>query len=222
MSVLIIVAHPDDEIIGMGGTIAKHVSKGDKVCAMCLTDGTASRNKDEKAKTQRAIAADLAAKEMGYEWVGKFDLPDNALDSVPLIHIVKLIEEIKDLIRPSLVYTHSSADLNVDHRVIVNSVLTAFRPQPLESCKEIRLFEVASATDFGNSAVTGIFTPNLYIDIENEWEAKYNALNIYGSEIRDYPHSRSIQGIMNLAKIRGNQVGLKLAEAFEIIRKVDK
>ena len=84
------------------------------------------------------------------------------------------------------------------------------------------MFEVASATDFGNSAVTGIFTPNLYIDIENEWEAKYNALNIYGSEIRDYPHSRSIQGIMNLAKIRGNQVGLKLAEAFEIIRKVDK
>ena len=86
----------------MGGTIAKHVSKGDKVCAMCLTDGTASRNKDEKAKTQRAIAADLAAKEMGYEWVGKFDLPDNALDSVPLIHIVKLIEEIKDLIQEDL------------------------------------------------------------------------------------------------------------------------
>ena len=118
-------------------------------------------------------------------------------------------------------YTHSGVDLNVDHRVVANSVLTAFRPQPNELCKELRLFEVASATDYGNSAITGSFSPNLFIDISNEWPAKVKALEAYMEEMREYPHSRSIQGIKNLANLRGNQVGYDFAEAFEVIRKLE-
>ena len=120
-----------------------------------------------------------------------------------------------------IVYTHSGADLNVDHRVVSNAVLTAFRPQPNEKCKELRLFEVASATDYGNPAITGSFSPNLFLNISNEWSSKVRALEAYNAEMRDYPHSRSIKGIQNLAKLRGNQVGYELAEAFEVIRKLE-
>ena len=109
----------------------------------------------------------------------------------------------------------------MDHRVVANSVLTAFRPQPNELCKELRLFEVASATDYGNSAITGSFSPNLFIDISNEWPSKVKALEAYMEEMREYPHSRSIQGIKNLANLRGNQVGYDFAEAFEVIRKLE-
>ena len=143
------------------------------------------------------------------------------MDSYPLIEIVKAVEKAKYKYRPTLVYTHSGVDLNVDHRVVANSVLTAFRPQPNELCKELRLFEVASATDYGNSAITGSFSPNLFIDISNEWPAKVKALEAYMEEMREYPHSRSIQGIKNLANLRGNQVGYDFAEAFEVIRKLE-
>jgi len=153
-------------------------------------------------------------------WAESYRFSDNAMDSYPLLDIVKSIEKAKNEYQPSLVYTHSGADLNVDHRVVANAVLTAFRPQPNEKCKEIRLFEVASATDYGNEALTGTFSPNLFIDISEMWEAKAAALNAYESEMRSYPHSRSIEGIRNLAKLRGNQVGLDMAEAFQVIRKL--
>ena len=120
-----------------------------------------------------------------------------------------------------MVYTHSGSDLNIDHRVVANAVLTAFRPQPNEHCRELRLFEVASATDYGNAAITGSFSPNLFIDITNEWSEKAESLKAYSIEMRDYPHSRSIESIKNLSKVRGNQVGLELAEAFEVLRKIE-
>ena len=144
------------------------------------------------------------------------------MDSYPILEIIKCIELIKDEYNPCLVYTHSGADLNIDHRVLSNAVLTAFRPQPKEACREIRLFEVPSATDYGVSEINGNFTPNLYVGIHiNYWEAKLKALKAYKKEIKAYPHSRSIESIKNLAKLRGNQVGLEMAEAFQIIRKID-
>ena len=144
------------------------------------------------------------------------------MDSYPLLDIIKAIEEVKKKYEPTLVYTHSGTDLNVDHVVVSNAVLTAFRPEPNEYCKEIRLFEVASATDYGNLLKKRLFAPNLFIDITNEWTEKSNSLEAYASEMKDYPHTRSIEGIKNLSKIRGNQVGLEFAEAFEVIRKIEK
>ena len=119
------------------------------------------------------------------------------MDAYPLLDVVKAVEKAKKEHNPTLVYTHSCGDLNVDHRVVANAVLTAFRPQPSETCKEIRLFEVASATDYGNPAVTGSFDPNLFVDITNNWASKERALNAYRDEMRDYPHRRSIEGIKN-------------------------
>jgi|TARA_B100001964_G_C14137745_1_gene555950 LmbE family N-acetylglucosaminyl deacetylase len=220
--VLIIVAHPDDEAISMGGTIKKHVEKGDSVYVVSMTDGVGARGKkinDDAVK--RNQESKKSSECLGFVWAESYNFSDNAMDSYPLLEIVKCIEKAKNEYNPSLIYTHSGADLNVDHRVVANAVLTAFRPQPNEKCKEIRLFEVASATDYGNEALTGSFTPNLFIDIKETWDAKATALNAYKSEMRDYPHSRSIEGIHNLAKLRGNQVGLIMAEAFQVIRKLD-
>ena len=143
------------------------------------------------------------------------------MDSLPLLDIVQEIEKIKIKIKVDIVYSHSPSDLNIDHRILSNSVLTAFRPQPDENCKEIRLFEVPSSTDYGNEYITGKFIPNLFIDISNAWEAKISALKAYNQELRKYPHSRSIEAIKNLAHIRGNQVGIHMAEAFQIIRKIE-
>ena len=131
------------------------------------------------------------------------------------------MKKSKKKLQPELVYTHSGADLNIDHRVVSNAVLTVFRPEPNEKCKELRLFEVASATDYGNHAVTGSFAPNLFVNISQEWPSKLRALEAYSSEMRNYPHSRSIKGIENLAKLRGNQIGYELAEAFEVLRKIE-
>ena len=105
---------------------------------------------------------------------------------------------------------------------MAHAVLTAFRPQPMENCREIRLFEVASSTDFGSPSITKQFSPNLFVDIAEEWEKKVDALNAYKIEMRQYPHSRSIRAIENLARLRGNQVGLEFAESFEIIRQIEK
>ena len=220
--VLVIVAHSDDESISMAGTIVKHVSKGDKVCVVSMTDGVSSRaNSNIDEIRHRKKSSYLASQELGFQWGVCYDFKDNAMDSYPLIEIVKAVEEAKQTYKPTLVYTHSGADLNVDHRVVSNAVLTAFRPQPNEKCKELRLFEVASATDYGNPAITGSFSPNLFLNISNEWSSKVRALEAYNAEMRDYPHSRSIEGIQNLAKLRGNQVGYELAEAFEVIRKLE-
>ena len=220
--VLVVVAHSDDESISMAGTIVKHIKKGDKVFVISMTDGVGARDDTNLNKIkQRKNASVTASKVLGFEWGDSYDFSDNVMDSYPLIEIVKAVEKAKYKYRPTLVYTHSGADLNVDHRVVANSVLTAFRPQPNELCKELRLFEVASATDYGSSAITGSFSPNLFIDISNEWPSKVKALEAYMEEMREYPHSRSIQGIKNLANLRGNQVGYDFAEAFEVIRKLE-
>lgn len=221
-NVLVVVAHSDDETISMAGTIRKHVLRGDAVHVISMTDGVGARETaHEEDVIERKISAQNASEALGFEWGNCFDFLDNSMDSYPLIEIVKCVEKAKNQYQPTLVYTHSSADLNVDHRVVANAVITAFRPQPSEICKEIRLFEVASATDYGNEALTGKFSPNLFVDINETWDAKLMALNAYASEMREYPHSRSIEGIKNLAKIRGNQVGCNLAEAFEVIRKIE-
>ncbi len=222
-SVLIIVAHSDDECISMAGTIHKHIKNGDKVVVVSMTDGVGSRDDTNQSKKfERKNSSLVASKILGFEWGDCYDFKDNAMDSYPLLDIIKAIEEVKKKYEPTLVYTHSGTDLNVDHVVVSNAVLTAFRPEPNEYCKEIRLFEVASATDYGNLLKKRLFAPNLFIDITNEWTEKSNSLEAYASEMKDYPHTRSIEGIKNLSKIRGNQVGLEFAEAFEVIRKIEK
>jgi len=220
--VLIVVAHTDDETIGMGGTIKKHINNGDEVFAISMTDGIGSRELFQKKDIlKRVESSNLASKILGFKWIERFNFKDNMLDSEPLLEIIKPLEKFKESIQPNIVYTHCGGDLNIDHRVIANAVLTVFRPEPRDSCQEIRLLEISSATDFGNEFITGKFHPNLFEDISKTWDDKEKALLAYEEELREFPHSRSLEGIKNLARLRGNQVGIEMAEAFQIIRKIN-
>lgn len=220
--ILIIVAHSDDEAIGMGGTIAKHKIKGDKVFVVSMTDGVSARNNfKNKDVANRLKAAEKSSKILGFKWFNAHNFSDNSMDKYPLLDIIKALEKDKIKLKPDLVYTHSGADLNIDHKIVSQAVLTVFRPQPNEKCKEIRFFEVASSTDYGVEAINGNFSPNLFIDISKNWQDKLTALKAYASEIRSFPHSRSLEGIKSLANRRGNQVGLSMAEAFQVIRKIE-
>lgn len=220
-NVLVVVAHTDDETFGMGGTIARHVAAGDRVYALSMTDGVGSRDVQSAAEVEaRAQAARGAAEILGMKWLEGGSFPDNAMDTVSLLAVAKLVEDAKRMVRPSLVYTHSAADLNIDHRILCQATLTAFRPQPNETWQEIRTFEVPSATDYGHRSVTASFHPNLYIDIADVWDRKLAAAQQYHTELRSPPHSRSPEGLDNLSRLRGNQAGLQRAEAFEILRKI--
>ena len=223
MSVLILAAHSDDESIGMGGTIAKHTIKGDSVYGKYFTDGIGSRsNLKDEDKIKREKASKKAAEIIGLKWLESSNFPDNSMDSVPLLEIIKEIEKIKSFVKPKLIYTHSPSDLNIDHKIIAQATLTAFRPKSNEIYEEIRLFEVPSATDYGHNSITNTFKPNLYINIKDTWDKKYKALKEYELEMNDFPNSRSLKGIEYLARYRGSQVGLEYAEAFEVIRKIKR
>lgn len=222
-TVLLVIAHTDDETIGAGGTIAKHVEAGDKVFAVSLTNGVGSRfDSDGFDVSSRLEASANAANILGFTWLDNFDFPDNKLDSVPLLDVIKELEKIKERVRPNLVYTHSPADLNIDHRVTCEAVLVVFRPEPYQQLRELRLIEVQSATNFSHPGLTSEFRPLVFENIENFWDKKLLALSAYGDEIRPFPHSRSIRGLEALATLRGSQVGLPMAEAFDLVRIVEK
>lgn len=221
-NILVVVAHSDDEALGCGATIARHVFQGDNVSVISMTDGVGARDSGDAEVLSRREAAKKSSQVLGFEWVAKGRFPDNALDSVPLIDLIKFIEAVKKERKPSLVYTHSSADLNIDHRRVCEAVLTAFRPQPDEVCQEVRCFETASATDYGHNSGACAFCPNLFINIEPFWVKKVAALEAYHLEMRAVPHSRSIEGLEVLAKLRGFQNGIPMAEAFEVLRKIER
>lgn len=224
MKILFIVAHPDDEVIGCGGTIAYHIKRKDDVKAISFTNGTSSRHKNDNSISDisniRKKSYVLASKILNFKWIANFNYPDNELDTVSKLTLIKEIEKIASKFNPDIVYTHHTSDLNIDHQIISTATLTAFRPTIKKKHTEIRFFETPSSTDYTSFKIDPIFKPNLYIDISKFWNKKHSALLAYKQEMMKYPSSRSLKGIKNLAEYRGNSVGVKLAEAFEVVRKV--
>ena len=216
--ILIIAAHPDDEVLGCGGTILK-LKKNKEFKILFLTNGVSPRIKSNKnIKTRRNECLNL----FSYLKISKptfFDFPDNQLDKVPLLKIVKKIEEQIKLFKPNIVLTHSINCLNVDHQIAYNATITACRPINNSLINTILSFEVASSTEWKMSK-KNFFFPNLFIDITDETEYKIKCLKFYKSELRKFPHSRSIEGIKTIAKYRGISSGIKYAEAFEIVRQL--
>lgn len=216
--VMVVAAHPDDEALGCGGTIARHADSGNKVQVVFMADGVGARKDGgpDKAK-KRVEAAERAAEILGITKTHYLGFPDNQMDSLPLIDIVQPLEEIIRKIRPDIIYTHHYGDLNVDHRITHQAVMTACRPQPGFPVKEIYAFEVLSSTEWQTPGVNS-FVPNCYENIEGYVRTKIKALEAYGEEMRGSPHSRSIQGVTALAEHRGFSVGFPFAEAFNLIR----
>jgi LmbE family N-acetylglucosaminyl deacetylase len=219
-SALIVVAHRDDEILGCGGTIAKLIEDKYKVYAISMTNGVSSRARSSKKEIKQRYKNSLkASKVIGFNWLNKIsgDFADNAMDSEPLLNIVKVIEEAKKITNPEIVITHYPEDLNIDHQIVSSATLTAFRPKTNQTCKKIISFEVPSSTDFAIYK-KNFFKPNYFVDIQKFWSKKKLGLDAYKDEMLKYPNSRSVKGLKNLAHYRGNQVGLNMAEAFQILR----
>jgi LmbE family N-acetylglucosaminyl deacetylase len=217
-TVLVVAAHADDEALGCGGTLARHAAENDSVHAVFIADGVSSRigaTADDQAR--RRAAADKASSILGIRSTSYFDLPDNRLDGGCLLDIVQRLEELLKKIKPEVVYTHHCGDLNVDHRVAHQAVLTACRPLPGSSVKQLLAFEVLSSTEW-NSYAAPPFLPTVYVDISSHLETKMRALEAYAAEMRDVPHSRSIAHARVLAQHRGFCVGTNAAEAFMPVR----
>ncbi|MBO9469655.1 PIG-L family deacetylase [Endozoicomonas sp. G2_2] len=217
-TVLVVAAHTDDEALGCGGTLARHVAEGDTVHTIFVADGVSSRpGGDDDALDQRQRAARKAQDILGVHYTTYLEMPDNRLDDLPLLEIVQPLEELIFRIAPETIYTHHFGDLNVDHRKVHEAVMTACRPLPARTVKNILTYEVMSSTEWRSPDQTP-FHPNIYVDISNYFEVKKRALEAYELEMRPSPHSRSLNHIFHLAKHRGHCVGIDMAEAFMAVR----
>ena len=224
-TLLVIVAHPDDEVIGCGGTIAKLVLQGDDVYCLLLSEGITSRyGQPEEAKEEdlRQLKSDAekAAKILGIKRLFFKNFPDNRFDTVPLLDIIKAIEEIKEELKPDVIFTHHRGDLNIDHQITFKAVLTTCRPMKGETVKEMYSFEVPSSTEWSSPGAQNYFMPNVFVDINETLDRKIEALKAYQGEIRKYPHPRSPEALRAIASRWGSTVGCEAAEAFELIRSI--
>lgn len=224
--VLVVAAHPDDDVLGCGGTIARLVNEGSDVSVIFIADGVASRETGVKIEScgsdqsllDRRNAAKLAASVLGISSVRFCDFPDNRLDSVPLLNVVQKIEQIIGEFQPSTVFTHHAGDLNIDHRIVHQAVMTACRPQVGHPVRSILCFEVPSSTEWRTPGIGSAFEPNWFVDISTTLDTKLSALDAYAEEMRDWPHPRSRKGVEALARWRGATVGCDAAEAFMLAR----
>lgn len=222
-TILVIAAHPDDEILGVGATIAKCIENGDEAYALILGEGQTSRT-EKREDTQKSVVESLhkdslaACKEIGFRGVFFADLPDNRFDSVALLDVVKIVEKHVREIRPDVVYTHHGGDLNIDHQYTYRAVVTGTRPVNDYYVKEIYGFETVSSTEWNFSNREASFCPNVFVDVGDSFSKKLDAMKHYTSELCEFPHPRSLENLELCAKRWGSVVGKNYVEAFETVR----
>jgi LmbE family N-acetylglucosaminyl deacetylase len=223
-SILVVAAHPDDEVLGCGGTLAKLAAAGAVVNVSFLSDGVTARADSaalhlgqlEARKTAARRAADI----LGVRSVTFGEYPDNRMDSAALLDVTRSIEALIARFTPDTVFTHHSGDVNIDHRRVHEAVVTACRPQPGHSVRTLLCFEVPSSTEWQLVGSAPTFAPNWFEDISATLERKLAALDAYGAELRDWPHPRSREGVEHLVRWRGATVGASAAEAFMLGRRI--
>lgn len=223
-SILVLVAHPDDEVLGCGGTIAKLVDEAGIVHVAYLADGVFSRAGDQTAQQLELLVRRTAAKQaceiLGVNSISFGDFPDNRMDTIPLLEITRAVEALITKYQPETVFTHHAGDVNIDHRRLHEAVVTACRPQHGHPVKTLLCFEVPSSTEWQMPGSAPVFTPNWFVDISTTLDRKLTALESYANELRAWPHPRSRQGVEHLAHWRGATVGVNAAEAFMLGRQL--
>lgn len=214
-AVLLIVAHPDDEVLWMGGTLQKLISKWKKVSVLLLSrpwNARALEDPQIRLWTFRKTVEALWVNEVFYE-----NFPDTCFDTVRLLDIIKSIERVIDIVKPEIVYTHFFNDINIDHCIASRATITALRPiGKYTFVKDIFLFEVASSTEL--RIWNDVFIPNYYEDIGDFIDGKKRFLSLYTTELRDFPHPFSQEWVETLAKYRWMESWLSCAEAFILYR----
>lgn len=221
--VLVIAAHPDDEVIGIGGIVLNHVISGDEVWGVILGEGQTSRYSSQE-EAPKELVEELhmdsydSAKVLGYSKLFFADFPDNRFDSVDLLDVIKYVERIKNEFEPDIIYTHHIGDLNIDHQITARAVITATRPiHGGHIVNEIYAFETLSATEwefsYGNP-----FLPNVFVDVTKVFAQKLQAMKCYKSELCEKPHPRSLEIMDASAKKWGSVIGKEYAEALMAVR----
>ncbi|UTW67159.1 PIG-L family deacetylase [bacterium SCSIO 12643] len=226
--IFVVVAHPDDEVLGIGGTVHRLVAEFQcSVRAIILGEGITSRSDHRDPKLWQSEIdihrqnIETARKAIGYESVGIYDFPDNRFDTVALLDIIKVIEKEKAEFQPEVVFTHHGGDVNIDHQRTFEAVITACRPMEHELVKTIITFETMSGTEWRASTDPHHFTPNLFIEIgQKDLNAKITAMEAYEFEKREYPHPRSPEALEIRAKMWGVANGVRLAEALHLVRAI--
>jgi LmbE family N-acetylglucosaminyl deacetylase len=221
-TVAIIAAHPDDEVLGCGGAMARFAEEGHLVHVYLLADGETSRDASIHGHQieKRIDCARRACALLGATSVTVDALPDNRLDGIQVLDLVKRIEAFVGKCGPQVVLTHHRGDVNVDHGCVHEAVIAACRALPQATVTDLLFFEVPSSTEWRPQASAAAFAPNWYIDISKTLPLKLDALRVYGDELRPFPHPRSIEAVEALAKWRGASAGVPAAEAFMLGRKV--
>jgi LmbE family N-acetylglucosaminyl deacetylase len=221
-SILIVAAHPDDEVLGCGGTIAKLADEGAAIHVAFLADGVGSRTGDpgslETALIARRTAAQKACDALGVATVAFGEFPDNRMDTIALLDVVKSIEALIAEYRPDTVFTHHAGDVNIDHQRVHHALVTACRPQHGHPVKTLLSFEVPSSTEWQLAGSAPAFAPNWFVNISVTLDRKLVALDAYAAELRAWPHPRSRQAVEHLARWRGATIGVDAAEAFVLGR----
>lgn len=217
MNVLVVAAHPDDELLGVGGTLARHARAGDAVHVLICGEGATSRDADARTEVEALqAAARAAAATVGARPPVLLGLPDNRLDTLARLDVIKAIDDVVREVVPEIVYTHHAADLNVDHRIVHEAVCVATRPLPGCGVRAVYCFETVSSTEWGMST----FRPVRFVDVSATLEVKLAALRCYPMEMREFPHARSLPAVEALARWRGATAGVAAAEAFEVQREL--
>jgi len=223
--VLVISAHPDDEVLGMGGTIAKLTATGCEVQLLIVTDGSSSQycNSEDlmaiishKKKETKKSSDILGIKSIRYG-----GLPDMRLDCTPHVEINKIIESAVDEFQPDTIFTHFWGDVNIDHQNVYKSTLVAVRPVLGQVVKELYCYSVPSSTEWTPNKSETMFMPNVFVDIEMCMKKKYEAFSMYTTELREYPHPRSVQYLKEVDRAAGLRVGLFAAEEFVLLRMIN-
>lgn len=213
-TVLVVGAHPDDEVLGAGGTIRAHTANGDEVHVLIVTEGATAQYDDESLVAQKREEAQECANRLGVANIHFGDLPDMRLDDCAHVEVNAVIEDAVSRIAPDIVYTHSPTDVNRDHKEVYDSTMVATRPG--SGVDRVLAYEVPSSTDWGGEDTP--FNPTVYIDVTDHLETKIEAFRAYDSEQRAPPHPRSADVLRALATVRGAAAGYRAAEAFVLAR----
>ena len=212
MKVLVLAAHPDDETLGAGATIARLSDEGHQIKLLTFTDGLSARGPTTQNRNNKL---DEVCEILGINDYTFGSYPDNRMDIISLLDKCKFIENNVDF-QPDLVFTHHPDCLNIDHSIVYRAALTVFRPQEGNKTK-ILSYYIPSSTDYNPMAN---FTENVYYDVTKYYDKKMQALRVYDCEMRDYPHSRSYENVTNMMKVTGSKIGVKYAEGFQLVREI--
>tara|TARA_B110001450_G_C17647730_1_gene491951 strand:+ start:1252 stop:1923 length:672 start_codon:yes stop_codon:yes gene_type:complete len=221
-NILVVAAHPDDETLGVGGTILKHKLNGDKVSWLIITDIKEQYGYSKLQIKSRKKEIDIVAKKYNFDNVYKLKIPTSTLSTSSLFNLIPSISNIFKDLKPEVIYTMNRSDAHSDHRIVFDAIMSCTKSFRFPYVKSVLMYECLSETEFAPSLNEKVFQPNYYVDISEFIEEKLEIMNVYKSELGEHPFPRSLKNIKALATLRGASVGVKYSEAFQLIKFIDK